>query len=68
MSSKRIFKLKFLVGLNINQESSILKVKKEDENIWYQFDDEHQNPDFHKIIQKKVSGFKLNKKSITKEF
>ena len=65
MTTKRIYKLTFLLGKNINDELSLLKVKKD--NDWYIFDEDQQSPELHPLILKKINSSKL-KKDNTKEF
>ena len=57
-----------MIGINVNNELVVLKVLKEGDLIWFNFDDDHQDPDLHTLICKRVDSFKLKKAGSTKQF
>lgn len=59
--TKRVFKLTFLISLNVNGELVVKKVRKDGDSIWYVFDDDHQDPDLHVLLSKRVKNVKLKK-------
>ena len=60
--SKRIHKLSFFIGLNVNGKKSVIKVKQEDSSKFFIFDEDHQSPDLHPLICKRVDKVKLTAK------
>ena len=60
--SKRIHKLSFFIGLNVNGKKSVIKVKQEDSSEFFIFDEDHQSPDLHPLICKRVDKVKLTAK------
>ena len=59
--SKRIHKLIFLISLNVNGDLVVQQVRKDESSRWFLFDDDHQDPDIHNLISKRIHKVKLKK-------
>lgn len=64
--STRIHKLIFLIEFNINNELVVSKVKREEDEFWYDFEEEHQKIDDHSLIASRVRNIKFKKNESTK--